>query len=151
MIVDDFSSISSALEKYRFFQECLLQTARLAHFGTSLDLELGYVWDDKTDSDVVASTPRPVLVRLWGMQETTIVTDLPASVLDDPAQANWGLTEIAMMHVLPQSDLLAKHHDSGRPLYHLAVEWETHRRIDSIFAQLEVVDPAPVLQELERS
>jgi hypothetical protein len=136
------AKIAALLERYRAFQECLLRGVRLSNFGTALVLEFDYVWDDDKPASAVLSDPRVVYLELGGLHEARIVTALPASVLEDPAGANWGLTEVAVVRLIEQSDLLWKYHESALALHHLAILWEGESRIDVVFTSLDVRDEA---------
>jgi hypothetical protein len=51
--------------------------------------------------------------------------------------ADWGLTEVAVVRLLPDSDELRKYQGTGR-VHHMTILWESDRRIDAIFGDLQV-------------
>lgn len=137
--MNDDGAIGLVLERHRFFQECLLRQVCLSHFATELKLEFEYIWDDADlTGSRLAADPRTVVLALEGLHEARIVTALPPALLHAPERADWGLTEVAFVRLLRESDLLAKHHESDVPLHHLVVEWEGDRRIDAVFARLRI-------------
>jgi hypothetical protein len=141
MAMDDRASIDEALARYRHFQECLLRELRMTEFGITLELDFEYIWDDEDATGAtLAATSRLVTLALDLVQEVRVITAPPRAIVAEPERADWGLTEVALVRLMPSSDLLDKHHEADVPLHHLVVEWEGDRRVDVIFARLRVVN-----------
>lgn len=133
-------AIEAILKRHHSFEECLLEEVRLSRFGTTLALEFAYIWSDDEADSVRASTTRRITIDCELVHEVQIVTALPPSILAEPERADWGLTEVALVRLQHDSELLEKHHGASIPLHHLLVEWEGDRRIDVIFGLLRVRD-----------
>jgi hypothetical protein len=138
IVAMDKAEMEKLLEQYRSFEECLLQEVRTARFGTAVKLYFAYIWDDDDpDGRLVADEPRTVTLCLESVREVRFLTALPAGVLAEPERADWGLTEVALVRLEESSELLTAHRArSDAPVQHLAVEWESDRRLDVIFERL---------------
>jgi hypothetical protein len=140
-VLKDHEGINRALEKYHFFEDCLLRQARLTQFGTAFELEFAYIWDDADPHAAkLADAPRSITLSLQGLREVRIITALPHAVLQAPHLADWGLTEVAVIRLLDDSDSLGGNGGPAGTLHHLAVLWESDRRIDIIFAQATIAE-----------
>lgn len=139
-------SIRKALDRYRRFEECLLNEVRLTRFGTQLDLHFTYIWlrDDSADFRL-AVDPAAVVVRLMLLEWATIRTELPQGLWEHPERADWGLTEVAEVRIedAPTSEV-----PSSRPRHKFLVEWESERRIEAIFGRL-VIEPQASVRQIE--
>lgn len=123
----------SALSRFRNFDQCLLREVRLVRFGTELELEFEYIWDDHRADGVLLAEPFPrVVIRLEVVDSVDMRLELPPGLLEDPNEVNWGLSEVAMVRVekLP--------HEDRR--HRLEVRWETDRRITATFRRMRIHD-----------
>lgn len=138
-MTSDATTIDEVLEQYRFFDECLLREVRSRHFGTALDLQFDYIWDDTDPARArLADEFRRVTISLGLVREVQLVNDLPMRIIEEPARAGWGLTEVSLVRREQASALLSKHRAAGdEKLQHLVVRWESNQQIDVIFQRFE--------------
>lgn len=97
---DSSDSIEEQLGEYRHFQECLLRELRTSRFGTTLELDFQYIWDDKDGTGVaLAATPRKVTLAFDLVFEFRVITAFPKAIVVCPDRADWGLTEVALVRL----------------------------------------------------
>ena len=136
----DRVEIQRLLDRYRRFQECLLRGLRLEQHGLRLVLEFDYIWD-RTADDVwqVVAEPSPVVVSLDPVEQASIVLNMPVGIVEDPSQADWGLSEVAMVRLEeapappPGISVTAQRHK-------LTVVWERDQWIEVVFRRLRLTD-----------
>jgi hypothetical protein len=138
--LDIAAAISAALEQRRNFQDCLLREVRLVANGIRLELEFEYVWDDsEPGSWKIAETSPLLTLRLEPVHELRLIGKLPAGLYDHPESAGWGLSEVAIVELARQSELLEKYRSTiPVPVHHLEVRWDGGRRLDVVFSRFSV-------------
>jgi catechol-2,3-dioxygenase len=67
-------------------------------------------------------------------------------MLRNPESINWGLNEVALLRVIDDQESKPDK-VSTPPLTHVAFLWESNRRIDVVFAELEVLYPETLTSE----
>jgi hypothetical protein len=137
----EMTVMRSQLERYRYFQECLLREVRLTRFGTELKFEFDYVWARNESADWrIADRSSVVVVKLGLVEAVEMNLPVPEALVDEPERANWGLSEIALVQVEQAPQSRAVRAASLRPRYRLVVKWEGDRRIIAVFGRLTIED-----------
>ncbi len=137
MRLNEQCQIHAFLEENNHFCECILRDVRWLHFGTTIEFVVNSIWNARqvrADLDI----PKLVTLRFGVVQELTVRNALNPSMCAQPEMLNWGFSEFSMMKV-EDSDLarsLAATH--GRPFHLFSCVWESERRIDLIFSELQV-------------
>ena len=135
MRVSDAADIEAVLGAHHHFQECPLRDLRLIKHGLSLELVFEYIWTDARPLVADASeSSRIVTVVLDSLHELHLTGGIPAGLLANPEEVDWGFSEVALVELKPVSDADAV----GSKSHRLSIVWESERRIDVVFSALEV-------------
>lgn len=116
MKIESIEGISRWLEQSGGLFEALLRELRLVHHGYSVHIEFSVIVDVEGR---LLDAPREVGLDLSGVQHFTLEGGLTGSMLEDPDSINWGLSEVAGVHVAPSAEGLQ-----------VEVRWEGERRIE---------------------
>ncbi|RBQ21869.1 hypothetical protein DP939_04120 [Spongiactinospora rosea] len=134
-MLTDPAAIRAALADHQSFGECVITDVGWAHHGTSIEVPFDYIWngDGTRIRDDLGSRPHIVVVRAVLVQEMHLANALNPSMLQEPERMNWGLSEVAQVVLVEDSELARPYsHPRGLPCHHLAIEWEADRRIDIV-------------------
>ena len=137
MKISDSGHIENILEEYNDFRECILQEVAWEDQGTTLELTFDYV--ERQDGEVLLDLQRDsITMRLFLVQEFHVRNALNDAILREPYRINWGLSEVALVELKEDEKFLAYYENPVVPLHHLAILWETERRIDIVFSGIEM-------------
>jgi hypothetical protein len=126
------------LAKYYNLEECVLLDVRWKQWGFSLELVFDYIWKEK---DVVRNNldvEDRVVVRFSAVQEFHASYEWNHNILSEPKVLDWGSAEVARVCLENSESFLAKYHSRPMPFHHVAVRWESERRMDVVFSELEI-------------
>ncbi|MDP1857259.1 MAG: hypothetical protein Q8K82_01230 [Gemmatimonadaceae bacterium] len=138
MILDSAEAIAEYLARHGDFGECILEDIRWCHFGTVLEIDVDYIWeDDGTVRSEYAPKNLKTLV-LRNVQELHVCNALNVYMTLHPEELNWGLSEVSSVRLLDEEHRLSKYQALPVPFHHLSFNWEDERRIDVIFSTVEV-------------
>jgi hypothetical protein len=129
-------TIREALDRYRGFQECLLEAVRWRDAGSSAELEFSYIWDE---TGTVLRNPRRVVVRLKDAVVMVVESPLTAEMLARPERLDWGVKEIAELRLAAESELLPRP-EGIRDVLQLVAVWEGRGRLDILFREMVIED-----------
>ncbi len=116
------------LAKYYNLGECVLLDVRWKQWGFSLEL----VFDYKCDVE------DRVVVRFSAVQEFHASYEWNDYILSEPKVIDWGSAEVAQVCLENSEAFLAKYHSRPVSFHHVAVRWESERRMDVVFSELEI-------------
>ncbi|MFI0417419.1 hypothetical protein [Spongiactinospora sp. 9N601] len=140
-MLTDPAAIRAALAHYQNFGECIITDVGWAHYGTSIEVSFDYIWDGTRIRDDLGTRPHIVVVRAVLVQEMHLGNALNVSMLEHPEKLNWGLSEVAQVVLVEDSDMARPYsHPSGLQCHHLAIRWEAKRRIDMVAFGFELDD-----------
>ena len=126
--------VETWLAKHKGLSECIIEQLTLRHYGTTFEVVINYVWDANGSLRPDLDEPRQIIVRFLLVQELRINNALTREMLVAPENINWGLNEVAQVTLVKEPDQIC----SDPSFMHLAFLWEGNRRIDVVFAELEV-------------
>jgi hypothetical protein len=138
MMLESAELITDYLNRYRRFEDRLLQDVRWRLYGTVIELEFDYVWSDNGAIRSEYEQPNLKVLALHNVQEFHLWNGLTEHMSLHPEDLNWGLSEVASVRVVDDPVVLGKYQHVAVPLHHLRCAWEGERRIDIVFATLEV-------------
>jgi hypothetical protein len=149
--------IREVLFNHYHFGECALTKVVWMAYGTVLEFVFDYIYQDsegfQIDSRGNPTTREPKIrpdldqpliktLRFHSVQEFHVYNRLNDAQLDNPDQINWGFGEVSAVTLEDSSQFLANYRHQSSTFHHVAVTWEGDRRIDVVFAKLEVVQGA---------
>lgn len=131
--------IQELLNQHHSFSECIIADFDWARFGTEVELTLRYIYDD--DGHIYKSMDdwRTLVLRFLLVQELRISNGLTQTMCNRPEQLNWGFSEIALMKLVENSELAEPFRELSMPFHHMSILWETERRIDIVFSEIEII------------
>jgi hypothetical protein len=135
---NDARTIREALDRYRHFQECLLEAVYWRDGGRIVELDFSYIWDD---TGAILRNPRRVLVRLTDAVVVAMESPLTAEMLAHPERLTWAIKEIAELRLARESELLPPP-EGVRDVLQLVAVWEGRGRVDILFRDLMIEDSA---------
>ena len=122
------------LRWFRSFDQCLLHDVRWRRFGSEVDLVFNYIWgDDGECRELVLEQPRLVTVRCSGVFEIVLSNGLNQSMIEQPDQLTWGLTEVAIVR-------LESRRLYDRDAVRVAVAWEWGRSLTIIASGVQIAE-----------
>ena len=126
--------VETWLAKHQGFSECIIERLVLSDYGTTFEVVINYIWDGtgRLRSDLDES--RRITLRFLLVQELRINNALTRQMLAAPENINWGLNEVALVMLVEKPDQIR----SDPSFIHVAFLWEGARRIDVVFAELDV-------------
>jgi len=134
------SFMKDLLAKYNNFEECILLDVRWKEWGYSMELVFDYIWKEK---DVVRENlgieEERIVIRFSAVQEFHARNEWNDTNLREPQEMGWGAGEVALIRLENSETFLEKYRSRPVPFYHVAILWESERRIDVVFSQLEVL------------
>jgi hypothetical protein len=130
--------MNDLLQKYNNFDECVILEVRLRDYQTTLELFINHIWDDEGNIRPNIDELRVVVVRFQLVQEVLIRNNLNSAKLLEPERMNWGMNAIALIRIEEQESKLASYRGLPVSFHHAAIMWENERRIDVVFAHLEI-------------
>ena len=131
-------SMENILKQFHNFEECILLEVSWHNYGTTINLVFNYIWDTDRKIRPDLEQVHRVTVSFGLVQEFHFTGALNASVCKEPERINWGLNEIAMVRLEEQEDYLHSYKALPVRFHHLAVLWDTGRRIDIVFSTIEI-------------
>lgn len=126
------------LARYHNFGECILLDVRWKQRGFSLELVFDYIWKGE---DVVRDNldvEERVVIRFSAVQEFHASHEWNDYILSEPEIINWGSAEVAQVRLEDSEPLLGKYRSRPMPFHHVSIRWESERRIDIVFSELEI-------------
>lgn len=114
-------------------------------YGTTLGFVFELAWD--AEGHLIAERPadlRTILVTLFQVQELHLRNSLNDTVLTQPEEIGWGLSEVAWADLENDANRLAPYANRPSAFNHLVFRWEGERsgenprRIDVIFSSIEI-------------
>ncbi|HEX5438989.1 MAG TPA: hypothetical protein VFW98_17690 [Gemmatimonadaceae bacterium] len=138
MILETGERIAQYLQQHHHFSECVLEDIRWLHYGTSIELVFDYIWTQDGELRSDTTSPEIEALRFLGVQEFSLKNALNEAISLQPAEVNWGLSEIAMLQLVDDETLLAKYKSLPIPVHHVRCSWESDRQIDIVFTTVEV-------------
>jgi len=137
----DPTVMRAMLERWRNFEECILEDVGWRDYGTTLDFAFRYIWKDGTAVFRDDEEAPLVVMRLLQVHEFELLNALNEAQLRFPERLNWGYSEIAMVRLQPDS---ATPPESGAPRWQkLECLWEGRRHISVSFIAMEMEMIAP--------
>jgi len=97
--MSELAVLSAQLHAYRDFEECVVLDLRWRVWGTSLDVDLDFIWRDDGVVRPSSEDRRIVSIRFFGVSEVHMVNDLTDVMVDGRASLGWGVGEIACLRV----------------------------------------------------
>ena len=132
--------MENLLTKYNHFEDCILLDVRWKQWGYSLELVFNYIWNEKGvirgNLDIAEER---VVVRFSAVQEFLVRNQWNDSLLTEPDLMNWGSGEVSLIRLENSESLLEKYGSRPVPFYHAAILWESERRMDVVFSELEII------------
>jgi hypothetical protein len=101
MKVDTAEGISRWLEHSGALSEALLKKLCLVNYGYSVHVEFSMIVDAEGR---VLDDPLDVGLDLDGVQRLTLEGGLTTRMLEHPEEIGWGLSEVALVRVVPSDD-----------------------------------------------
>lgn len=95
----DVAILRAQLHAYRDFDECVVLDIRWRNWGTSLDVDLDFVWRDDGAIRSQEEDRRIVSIRFLGVSEVHLVNDLTDAMVGGGALLGWSIGEIACLRV----------------------------------------------------
>ena len=138
MIRTDYIGIDRQIKALNDLQESILLDVVWKDYGTTIELHFNSVLRSQNDVGTDVEKEKLVVLRFYSVQELLVRNFLNDSMLIDPSQLNWGLSEISMVKLERNSKALAYYESPIIPLNHVVILWEGERKIDIIFSGLEV-------------
>jgi hypothetical protein len=135
----DLNDIKVQLHAYRDFTECIIDSMGWSDYGTTLTINIDYVWlpngSVRPDDE-----PRLIVQLSLGLVEEVVVRNaLRPAVIADPKVLNWSFAEVARVEVQDdeRTQVYAK---KGTPSHRLLVYREDGVWIDVVFSELVVTE-----------
>ncbi len=126
------------LANYYNFGECILLDMRWKQWGFSLELVFNYIWKER---DVVRDdldVEERVIIRFSAVQEFHASYEWNDHILSKPDVIDWGSAEVSQVRLEDGEAFLGKYHSRPVSFHHVAVRWESERRMDIVFSALEI-------------
>jgi hypothetical protein len=133
--MSDLAVLRAQLHAYRDFDECIVLDLRWLDWGTSLVLDLDFVWRDDGTVRSQEENRRVVSIRFFGVSEVHVVNDLTDAQLGEEQSLGWSVGEIACLRV-ERASALARSRPSI-PAYRAALRREGYTWIDVSFTRWE--------------
>ena len=113
---------------------------RFVYAKQRLELEFEYIWDRRVGPNEwkVAAKSLLVVVTLEPVDEALITVSARPGLREDPSQANWGVSEVAVVRVEDPPGEAQR--VTSRPLHKLVVAWENGQQIAAVFERLQIED-----------
>lgn len=123
------------------YGECIIYSLEVMDFGTTIRIQLNYIWDSK--GKVRTNLDEPLLVTMFFRLTQLLLIDnaMNQTQVLHTDELNWGFNEIALMNVVQNSNLTVNLSHLPIPYTHVALMWESNRRIDIVFSEFEVQEP----------
>jgi len=91
--------LRAQLHAYRDFDECVVLELRWLWWGTSLAIDVDYIWHDDGTVRSREDDRRVVSIQFFGVSEVRIVNDLTDSMVTETSSLTWGSGEIACLRI----------------------------------------------------
>lgn len=138
MKTNSSEEIARALADYNNLQECVIETMALEDYGTTVKIVFNYIWNERGEVREDLDQVRRLIVRFRRVQRFHLENALNPHMSEFPEELNWGLNEIAAMRPV-EGDDLAAYRDFPVPFHRMEIVWDSGRRIDLIFSEVEVI------------
>lgn len=132
------SEFSDILRIYNNFDECVILDVALRDYQTTLELSINNIWETPETIRANLDEVDMVVVTFKLVQEIHVSNDLNSSKLLEPERMDWGMNAIALFRLEDDHVLLDRYKDLPVRFHHMAILWESERRIDIVFAHLEI-------------
>jgi hypothetical protein len=97
--MSDLTVLRAQLHAYRDFDECVVIDLQWLDWGTSVKVDVDFVWRDDGDIRTKQDNRRVVSIRFFGVSEVHVVDDLTDMMINDEALLNWGHGEISLLTI----------------------------------------------------
>lgn len=97
--MSELAVLRAQLHAYRDFDECVVLDVQWLDWGTSLKVDVDFVWRDDGSVRSQEDNRRIVSIRFVGVSEMRLVNDLADAMVGEDASPGWGLGEIACLRV----------------------------------------------------
>lgn len=132
------SEFGDLLRTYNNFDECVIMGVALRDYQTTLELSINNIWETSETIRANLDDVDLVVVTFKLVQELHITNNLNDSVVLEPGNMNWGMNQIALVKMEDERSFLDRYKDLPVRFHHAAILWESDRRIDVVFAHLEI-------------
>lgn len=141
--MNQLAVLQAQLHAYRDFDECVVLAVRWLAWGTSIAIDLDFIWRDDGSVRTRADERRVVSIRFSGVSDLHVVNDLTDEMAAEPASLDWGTGEIACLRV--ERSLGLTRSRLTQPSYKASFRREGYPWIEVIFTDWdfsESVEPA---------
>jgi hypothetical protein len=132
------SEFSDLLGIYNHFDECIIMDVALRDYQTTLELYINNIWEKPGTTRANIDDLDLVVVTFKLVQEIHIRNALNSAILMEPEHMSWGMNAIALIGIEDDHVLLDRYKDLPVRFHHAAIQWEDDRRIDVVFANLDI-------------
>lgn len=136
----NLSKIETLLCEYNYFRECIILDIHLRDFGTTVEVLMNNIWDEKQLLRPNIAVVSPVRITFTACQEFLLANSLNSAMLQDMAKLNWGINEIASLHVEDALNYTSRYSALPQRFLHALFVWEGERRIDIICRDIAVTE-----------
>lgn len=113
----------------------------LSNYQSTRTINVNYIWDAEGNIRPNINIPHIVVLKFSIVQELHVFNALSSWNILNMSELNWGANEIARMAITDTSPLLEQYRDLPVPFYHAVLYWESSRRLEVVFATLEIFEP----------
>ncbi len=97
--VNELAALRAQVHAYRDFEECVVVGVEWLDWGTSLNVDIDFVWQDDGSVRSTGVSRRIVSIRFLGVSDLHLVNDLVDGMVGGSASVNWGHGEIACLRI----------------------------------------------------
>jgi len=152
MLADTKAAIRKLLYQHYVFAECIIEDVEWKNQGATVDVLLNYIWSDTDgwgfdqksyvkEGLIRANLEQEIIktIRFHLVQELHVQNWLPSD-LEPLESLGWGFSEVSDIRLQEDNLFLSKYRNLPRKYHHITFMWEGDRRIDVVFAAMEVLD-----------
>lgn len=132
------SEIQAIINTHRGFSDCIIEEFKWKHFGTTMELKIRYIYDQNGHIPKSMDDWHTLVLSFHLVQKLRISNALTQTMCNEPERLNWGFNEIALIKLEDNPELLTPFKEFITPFHHIVILWESERRIDIVFSELEI-------------
>jgi hypothetical protein len=152
MLADTKAAIRKLLYQHYEFAECIIANVVWKNQGATVDVLLNYIWSDTNgwgfdqrfyvkEGLIRANLELEIIktIRFHLVQELHVQNWLPSD-LESLESLGWGFSEVSAIRIHEDNLFLSKYRNLPREYHHITFRWEGDRRIDVVFAAMEILE-----------
>ncbi|HEX2868062.1 MAG TPA: hypothetical protein VHO03_13535 [Ignavibacteriales bacterium] len=131
--------MENLLKKYNYFDDCYLKEIKWSNNFIGLDIIIDYIWEGKK---VRKNLDEEKLIKLSfsHVQKFIFYNNLDSNFFKYEDEIGWGFNNFSIIKLENNSEMLAPYLGFPRKFNHLSILWESERRIDIVFGDLEAIE-----------